>query len=527
MKKLNKYLVENHPQIWNTKLFWAGGILLLIHVIFYLAGYARFDSYERLHTYLRSDIHVTDGYSMSFSMLISILFIIIWLVFYLRNNPFKSYYPLRKGYFFTEFCIQFAVLLAAITFYKSYANGFWKAIENKTANVKLAEEINTMNLSYALIPVENKYCIRDCCDSLDYIFRLDSAISDTSIDRLLRKKLRADRDSFYRNHAYDRKVSYLNYCGQYSSTFDDSTLNRYKISGTINRWLSGGRKDSVKQTLSRFRDMCKKYKIDYNIFIESYADTVFARKDFSFSTYVSTYGGEYNGVVENTVIDIDTDENEEDYRYRHKSRSIAGVRIRADYYEKARLDFPAINNVLDAIHISRTRTFDLIFWLVNLSVVFCMCLALYTFRLTHIRTWFIALVAGGVTVVACSIYAILLDNEGVAYSTFIALILFFYLSHWIFRSMGRKLLTGVMLMWFTWCLPLLLTFIYAYLCIYFRPQSRLLPDNTWYTEPPTPFYQFLTHQEVVIYLGAFILCFFSVSLWLYRHYRQWQAMPEE
>ncbi|TNE55918.1 MAG: hypothetical protein EP338_01675 [Bacteroidetes bacterium] len=113
-RKWNKYLLENHPLCWHSKFFQMSFFALLFWGISWLSAYLM-TSQEVLNQTL-----IRNYYERSNFYLIHIIAVIIasvvWALYFYRNNPLKSFYPIRKGYFtklFLMFFVQFALWVGA------------------------------------------------------------------------------------------------------------------------------------------------------------------------------------------------------------------------------------------------------------------------------------------------------------------------------------------------------------------------------------------------------------------------------
>ena len=99
-KKLKNYLLTNHPLVWNTRFVIACSAALLINIIFVLIGYSAYGGLQELQNY---QIYNSEESFILPSVLVSVLFFIVWLFYYTKNNAFKNFYPLKKGYLVKEF----------------------------------------------------------------------------------------------------------------------------------------------------------------------------------------------------------------------------------------------------------------------------------------------------------------------------------------------------------------------------------------------------------------------------------------
>jgi len=501
IKKINQYLILNYPQLWNTKVLWVGITLVVLHILFFIAGYMYFDDYAKLHYIYRIDSNMVESYNVGYSALCSFLVIIIWLVYYLRNNPFKSYYPLRKTYFITEFAILFFLFLGTITFYKSYAIGFSKAVLNKTADINFVEEANLTNIAYGFIPNHPvTYNSHNCCDSVTYRARLSAAITNAKDSSLEYYRLREALNSFDSLAKNDHRYSLLNFCEK-NYWDDDTTLySKEQIALTMQQWLVSGNKAEVAKTLIRFKAMCDKYKIDYNIDIPAYAEYAFADKNFTPSHYISNnYRDDY-----------------------YEGDAVVYTNLTNNY----QLDWYDIERALSNIKLLRAETFSIEFWLANLYLAFCFVLLLFTFRLTSVRVWLTAFIVQFGIMIAVGILSALIHEEGPVLLLLLIIAGGFYAIYFGFRNRFKRV-AGVSLIWFTWCMPFIGITLYGFLLKVFQPETRFDPITQSSYTIGNPIHDFLTEYMVWLMAAYFVLAFIYTGTVLASHYRKWMALPEE
>ncbi|MBS1611237.1 MAG: hypothetical protein JST49_00290 [Bacteroidetes bacterium] len=521
IKKINQYLVTHHPQIWNTKLVWVLSAILITHLLYFIAGYLHFDDFNKLHIY--SDINSTVVYStnIGFSVLTSFLILVVWLVFYLRNNPFKSIYPLKPSYFITEFSIIFIIAFSGILFYKSYAVGFVLAAKNKTADVNLVEELNTLNLAHALIPEDKRdYKLHSSCDSLDYIDSLqklgfksreyynddESILEET--ETIKTKVITSYDDSlvgvairdFERREKEDNNLSLLHYCHKESDILDSATLSKYEINNRVNQLLQSGNKKEVAAILERFEKMTKKYGIENTAATRMYTEYAFSSSKFRPSHFVNNV---------------------------HLSKEDAAYSEAEDVgynFPNGKIDFEDLEKSLVNIYgIRNDKGTEFKFWLLMLYLAFAGSLLLFTFRLTPIRVWFTAIAAHfGLNILVGLIGALTIRNEHGFY--FMAYIIFIgaYIAHITLRNRYKKT-AGVMLVWVSWWLPFLGILVLEHLKDAFRPKEYY--NGKIHGISPT--YDFLTDNADWLILFVLVLSFLYIGWGITRHFRTWMALPEE
>ena len=78
-------------------------------------------------------------------VIISVLMVVGWLVFMLKNNAFKSFYPTSGRKLFFEFVQYFIIIFVSTTFYFSYMSGFKIFINYKYNDEKMEKNISLIN----------------------------------------------------------------------------------------------------------------------------------------------------------------------------------------------------------------------------------------------------------------------------------------------------------------------------------------------------------------------------------------------
>lgn len=129
--RINQYLLERYPNVWNTRLVWMLLIALGIHILFFTGGYFTFISPASLHRQLY-DFDVLNGNgAMLFAIAVTIILLVLWLVYLLKNNAFKNFYPTSRGKIFLSFFYYLVIIFACSTFHMSYMIGYKTFIHQK------------------------------------------------------------------------------------------------------------------------------------------------------------------------------------------------------------------------------------------------------------------------------------------------------------------------------------------------------------------------------------------------------------
>src|SRR5690606_38077216 len=122
ISKINKYLIERFPTIWNTKIVWILLICLPIHGLFFLIGYFSHTNPQTLHFGYTARDYFNSGMVLV-HIIISLLLITGWLVAMFKNNAFKNFYPLSRTQLFGTFLFYFILIFCSVSF--SFSSQSW------------------------------------------------------------------------------------------------------------------------------------------------------------------------------------------------------------------------------------------------------------------------------------------------------------------------------------------------------------------------------------------------------------------
>ncbi|HFK5571065.1 hypothetical protein BAX97_07335 [Elizabethkingia meningoseptica] len=118
LDKFQTKLLLKYPLVWNTKLIPMLIVGIVINALYYLIGYM-----VGTMDFTQNNDYKDDVTFFTFSVVISILALIIWLVFYFRNNSFKAFYPKTNNSLFYEWVHIFIIILSLSSFYFFYQWG--------------------------------------------------------------------------------------------------------------------------------------------------------------------------------------------------------------------------------------------------------------------------------------------------------------------------------------------------------------------------------------------------------------------
>ncbi len=146
INQINQYLLERFPNIWNTRIVWMLLLGIAVHLIFFFIGFVSHASPGTLQHTRAIDDYFSTGL-VFVHVIISVLLIVGWLIYMLKNNAFKNFYPNSGKKLFFEFVQYFIIIFVSVTFYFSYMTGFRLFINYKYDDEMMAENIEIINHS--------------------------------------------------------------------------------------------------------------------------------------------------------------------------------------------------------------------------------------------------------------------------------------------------------------------------------------------------------------------------------------------
>src|SRR5574343_414956 len=163
-----KNTLLSKPLVWNTRIVQMLIFALIFHTFYFLLGYS---SVQNLRYLYEQDtqfefisvigLHLTAG-------LLLFIAVIVWLFHYLRNNPFKSFYPITKNYLRKEALFIMIILGSAITIYHSYQYGILVKSKQLSKGLYDIKDLETISLANCFLPFDkDMFEKQQCCDSVE------------------------------------------------------------------------------------------------------------------------------------------------------------------------------------------------------------------------------------------------------------------------------------------------------------------------------------------------------------------------
>ncbi len=420
-KNIQDKLLISNPLLWNLKIVPFAAIALFFHMIFFLLGYSNGEVIFKNDPYDYYDSGFDTAVVIFFSVVISILITIVWLVLYSRNNAFKSFYPKSNFSLFKEFL--YILLFCTLT--SSFTLTYLSASDFRTRNYFTENEV-TKKLEIL---------------SLSSVF-LDGAFIESNYESVLvdGQYKNQPRENFkYRDRTYSLS-SLMNKRVEndaYYMTSSDSVLN-----AKVKNWLYENKKDSVRWVLTEFMKIAKKQNLQSNITAEKWLSLVY----------------DYPKFENYTIINKSKDRDDYPYEtaYAVDSTSAVGVVVEnvrqpsSTYY----VPYQSLKNGYQEIakaHQNPTINLDSLYFYLYFAIG--LAIAIFSFKVTSGRNWLIALVSLGVVSLITGIFSAM--SGGTAFFIFYLLIFFGLLIHFFstLASRSGKGISGITLNQILWLFP--------------------------------------------------------------------------
>lgn len=283
MKRLNQYLLAHYPLLWNTRVVWVLSANVILHLLFFLGGLASINVKTLAGYY---SVGRVGGETMyTFSVLCALLVVIVWCVFYLRNNAFKSFYRLPEFYLAEEFAIIFLILITTISYSQSFEWGVKMRVRSITGEKEFVYEMTEVNKGIVYVPTEKAryFLLNNCAEKAKEHGLPERIIAPPEPGQFYGA---ADSARVRAALAQPGAFSYANYCSQWLAYTSYPTEGAEAVSARNKAWLAAGRRDSVKQSIVQLLSVLNKYGIEYRLDADDLTDAVFRDSLFTMNATV-------------------------------------------------------------------------------------------------------------------------------------------------------------------------------------------------------------------------------------------------
>lgn len=456
-KNIQKNLLLNNPLLWNLKIIPFGIIALIFHIIFFSLGYVN-GTIDFSSTYYGYNYEFGNGIIIFFSILISILTFIIWIVLYSRNNAFKSFYPKNDFSIFKEwlFILLFCILNSTFSATFTYAKDL--RAKSYFSEKEFNRRIEILSLSSAF---------------------LDGSFKEGNITTVIKngQAVRIEKDSFdYNNRQYSLK-SLLNKNIVNFAVFshEQDSLNELKVK----TWMVENKKDSIKWLLNEFMKISNEHNLKSNITADQWFDYVYSYPEFTNYKTIGKiesevlYESDYYQNIAVTAVAVDTamaavatddssiSENNPILNDT-VNQAIKTINGQEYVYSKYYVPFKSLENSYGEIaRILDHPQADFEFFLIYLYVALGLSLALFSFKVTSGKNWLIGVVSLGVFGIISGFIAVI-GGEEITFLSIYVLLFFLLLTYFIIilRNKKSKGISGITLNQVIWLFPGTLPILY-------------------------------------------------------------------
>lgn len=420
-KNIQDKLLISNPLLWNLKIVPFAIIALIFNILFFLLGYANGNVVFK-DAYNYYDSNFDTGIVIFFSVIVSILLTIVWLVLYSRNNAFKSFYPKSDTSLFKEFL--YIVLFCALV--TSFTLSYLAASDFRTRNYFSEKEISKRLEILSL-----------CSVFLEGSF-VESSYENVVVDGQHTTKQRTDFQYKARRYSFNSLMNKTLENNTYYLTSSDSIM-KSRVKG----WLYENKKDSVKWVFDEFMKMAKEHNLKSNITSEKWLSLVYNYPKFEDYTIINKSASQdYYPYDEAATVE-----------YASPNDTIPVVSVKqasSSYYVPYNaLKYP----YQDIAKAYQHPTIDLDAVYFYLYFAIGLAIAIFSFKVTSGRNWLIALVSLGVISLITGIFSVM--SGGTTFLIFYILIFFGLLIHFFSTLSLRtgKGITGITLNQILWMCP--------------------------------------------------------------------------
>ncbi|WP_395062285.1 hypothetical protein [Flavobacterium sp.] len=507
-KNIQKYLLINQPLLWNLKIVPASLILLSIDIIFFILGYLNgsIDFHETNDSY---GSNTNEGIIIFFSVLVSILSTIIWIVYYFKNNALKSFYPKNNFSLFKEWLLILLICFLNCTYIIAFNFGKDTRVRGYYTESEAKKRCET--LSQGSFFIEGSYSQH---------YNNDNAVAYP--DDMTTETVEAVVDSVKpKDHFYYRGNRYLNFSlidkniNSYSFfDFKEDSLRKIKIKD----WLIDNKKEEIRTIFKNYLAIAKEHNLKANIDQNKWLDLIY---DYpKFEKYKNVGNQEFEVSYDyNSNGQIKIDSTEQYYK------TVKGTTMLFNRYY---VPEKQLNYAYDKIAQSwNNPSTNLESFLIAFFVSIGLSLLLFSFRVTSGKNWLIAVVSLGIINIVVGIISAFASSEyfyfGIILLLFIALFIYFLV---VISNKKGKGISGITLNALLWILPFFGPLLYALVLKIAKEVSGYnLVVDIGLREKQFPFITFLKEYGMEL-LWLNVLFIFIMMCFLSRKIKQWRGIAE-
>jgi len=415
INKIQKYLLLHYPTLWNIKLFPMLLILIGVHALFGLIGYIS-GAIDFESSYYRRIPVIDDGYLFICTIFISIFIFIGWLIFYMRNNALKNFYPKKALLLYSEWLLIFVIITSIALIPFSTTLGAVIRCKSTASEKESRIALDIIQKSKMLAPSSNEHTYEYTNTNGELIPIPNNMVIDISGININLYDFEYDRDGKIHINGYRGpsllfyKNDMFNYHYESDNKEAKEQLHRQQQIERVKKWLRSEQKDSIYSVMVQFHNLQKKHKLKITITPDEWLkrvynppfypvdnNSVIGRGGYYYNDYYSGYNRyyDYENSTDNNSIYVIID-------------AVGDTIMRGDadstreFMDNNMQIIPNLSiSELEAAyeHILYTHTHNDYLYDI-LLVVFCVAIWIsifvFSYRVTSGKTWLIAFVSSGI-----------------------------------------------------------------------------------------------------------------------------------
>lgn len=509
--KIQQYLLRHYPLIWNTRVVFVLPIAFAIHLLFFFLGHLRNINFTTVYY----KVYITPPEVIYvFSFLFSLVFIVVWLSYFLRNNAFKNklFYTWKK--LVAEWFITTFILVFSSSFFLSYQYGYFLNYQKEIAKIDIQKELEVYYMGCLLLPIDlDPFYYRNTCDALkerdgkvvysrdaldNNIYSYDFTIPyDDSANLLCNGEpvlsylypcfaydiLKESRDASLSEEtiAYEATIS-TNYKEANRSVFLPEK-DFLVIKNKVRQLLLAEDQDSLAIIIKNYLNLIQKYGGNSRLDVYAHVLGIFSEPKFAVKSVIPTTQYSYT----------------EDRERRHNN-----------YVEE---NVGTVLSVLLAFQ--KTGKWFSGYVSPLLYLAYYLSLLLFLFRLSSLRVWLYALLGLGIILLMYFLFAIVVNNEPFWFIIF-ATVIYLLIAALGIQSKTHKTASGLFLHWFIIQQPIIWFMLYFSIFDRYNVNDmESVARHNWIEKN----LDMLNNYNLLF--SVIILLFIALPLW-----RRWQSNPE-
>lgn len=521
LKKIQQYLLLNHPLLWNIKIVPALFGIVVINTLFFLSGYW-LTEIDFLDRFSYNSSFAGAAFIYMGAVLMSIILFIIWLVSYSKNNAFKSFYPQSTNGLYSEWILSFVIICGLVLFPFSYKQGSILKIKSYVSEQEMIKAVETLNMVKILIPTDKTMYYQEYPTSVNNAYEMKASPNRASgnlnnepeyVDPI---EYAESHNTYYEDYPDFTQLSLLNY----------GSLNQFYISegygftirdnNTVKEWLRKQNKAEISKLMDDFLALQNRHSLKTNLTKEKWLELVYNPSKYPV--------GDFNLI---TSYDYESEKAGSVYSYYPENKTSNGYYLSYDELERA------YDKIMNA-YVETGDNVALLLFFISLSM--SLSLFVFSYRATAGKSWLIALVSMGLILFINGIlsFTLLAIFGGIgltgsfAYSFILLMIFVLELISVLKknskrRAKGRSEIYMNHLIWFIPVVPILI-----FMLIYIIGSNQYSYTGYEYQNNKLYDMYLFMDKHIIGFIWANI-CLTFVSMWFFIQciLRKWKSLPEQ